>query len=360
MFGGMIMKAVEFRETKKLQLVNMSIPQPKEDEILVKVAYCGICGSDLHTYVKGLYVKSGQVMGHEFSGIVEEVGKSITGITAGARVVIKPLGDCGHCEHCLNERPHLCENVFSGGLIGYGGTPGAFAEYVVIPKAQVNKNVFVLPSEISLDEAALIEPLAVALRGIHLADIGLNETVVVFGAGPIGLCVAQVAKSIGSSHVIQVDLSDHRLETAKACGIDTVINPRNEDVLKCIAEITGKGNHNSGATADIVFECAGVPITVKQSLKSVRHGGTIISLALFEEELLFNPSTLVAKEVKWQGAFGYFSKEFQTAISLVKSKKVNLKGMISHTYPIDKVLEAFEKQLDSANSVKVCFHLDKS
>ena len=353
------MKAVQYRGVKKLELVNIPVPQLRDDEILVKVSYCGICGSDLHTFVKGLYVEPGQVMGHEFSGIVEETGRDVEGIEVGDRVVVKPLGHCGKCNHCLNGRPHLCETVFSGGLIGYGGTAGAFAEYVVIPKAQLNNNVFLLPKEISLDEAALIEPLAVALRGVQLAGIGLNDIIVIFGAGPIGLCVAQIVKTIGGSYVIQVDLSDKRLQAAKEFGVDMVLNPNKEDVVNQIAEMTGRGNYGSGATADVVFECAGVPLTVKQALKSVRHGGTIISLALFEEKLSFNPSTLVAKEIKWQGAFGYFSQEFRTAINLVKNKKIHLKRMISHTYPIEQVLEAFEKQLDSSNSIKVCFQLNE-
>lgn len=220
------MKAIAFRDVRTLEVIDVPIPRPKSDEILVKVEYAGICGSDIHTYVKGSYVEPGQIMGHEFSGTVHEVGRDVNDINIGDKVVIRPISECRKCRHCLQGRAHLCDQGFNGNGLAFGGLPGGFAEYVVIPKAQINNNVFILPPEVSLLEAALIEPLSVALHAVNMADIQLDDKVVVFGAGPIGLCVSQILKCIGSCHVIQADLSELRLEKAKAFGVDTVINPK--------------------------------------------------------------------------------------------------------------------------------------
>jgi 2-desacetyl-2-hydroxyethyl bacteriochlorophyllide A dehydrogenase len=346
------MRAAVFRGIRHFEMVELPMPQPGDGDILVKVDFCGICGSDLHTYRKGLYIKPGQVMGHEFSGVVNKVGSHVKGIEEGERVVIRPLFDCGECKHCLANRPHLCANSFQAG-IGYG-KPGGFAEYVVIPNALLNKTVFRLPPEITSQEAALIEPLAVAIHAVEMANLHLNDTVVVLGAGTIGLCISQVVKAIGGCHVIQVDISDLRLQAAKRLGADTIINAAKENVMEQIVSITGKDNFNSGAAADVVFECAGVPSTVSVALKCARFGGQVISVALSEEKTLLDPSIIVQKELSWKGSFGYIN-EFPTAIDLVKKGKIQLNELVSHLYPIDQVNEAFEKQSDSSASIKVCF-----
>jgi 2-desacetyl-2-hydroxyethyl bacteriochlorophyllide A dehydrogenase len=346
------MRAAIFKEARNFEVVEIPVPKANDDEILLKVEYCGICGSDLHSYTKGLYVNTGQIMGHEFAGIVKEIGKNVSGIEKEDRVVIRPLIECGQCKHCISGRPHLCENGLVDGL-AYG-RPGAFAEYITVPKPLLGKVVHRLPENVSTKEAALIEPLAVALHAVNLAEISLNDKIVVFGAGTIGLLVSQILKTIGNCHVIQVDLSDKRLEVARKLGVDTTINPKKEDVMKRIVEIAGIGSYGIGAAADIVFECAGVPITVNQSIEAVRHGGQIISLALFEENVSIDPTALVQKEIAWKGSFAYVD-EFPTAIDLVSSGKVNVNELISHLYSIDDVTEAFEKQLNSSESVKVVF-----
>ncbi|MBY0149135.1 zinc-binding dehydrogenase [Neobacillus niacini] len=346
------MKAAIFKEARKLEVTEIPVPKPTEDEILIKVDYCGICGSDLHTYTKGLYVNPGQIMGHEFAGVVKEIGANVSGLTIDQKVVIRPLIECGSCQHCLAGMPHLCANGLVDG-IGYG-RPGAFAEYIIVPKPLVNKVVFPLPDNVSTKEAALIEPLAVAVHGVKLANVDLADKVVVFGAGTIGLFVAQVLKTIGNCHVTQIDISNKRLELAKELGVDVVINAQEENVMERLVEITGAGNYGAGASVDVVFECAGVPITVNQSLEAVRHGGKIISLALFEENVSLDPTILVQKEISWKGSFAY-NTEFKTAIDLLSSGKVNAEALISHLYPIDEVTAAFEKQLKANESVKVCF-----
>ncbi|MDR7238094.1 zinc-dependent alcohol dehydrogenase [Neobacillus drentensis] len=348
------MKAAVFKEARTFEVVEIPVPKPNDDEILLKVDYCGICGSDLHTYTKGLYVNPGQIMGHEFAGVVKEIGANVTGINKEDRVVIRPLIECGKCTHCISGRPHLCEDGLVDGL-AYG-RPGAFAEYIIVPKPLLGKVVHRLPDNVSTKEAALIEPMAVALHAVNLAQISLNDRVVVFGAGTIGLLVSQILKTIGNCHVIQVDLSDKRLETARKLGVDTTINPKQEDVMQRIIEITGPGNYGVGAAADIVFECAGVPITVNQAFEAVRHGGQIISLALFEENVSFDPTALVQKEIAWKGSFAYVD-EFPTAIELISSGKVNVEELISHLYSLDEVSDAFEKQLNASESVKVVFQL---
>ena len=345
------MKAAIFRGPRNFEVQEIPTPAVGERDVLIQVDYCSICGSDLHTYTKGLYVSPGQIMGHEFGGTIVELGSALKdkGFHVGQRVVTNPTIACGHCVMCRKGMPNICETALTRTL-AYG-KPGAFAQYVL----QGGDGFFYpLPESVSTKEGAMMEPLAVAVHAVKRANLSLNDTAVVFGAGTLGLLVSQVLKSIGNIRVIQVDLSEKRLEVARQTGVDYTINPAEvEDVVAEIAAITGPGYYGpGGAAADVVFECAGVPATVLQSLRVVRHGGTVVTLALAEKPAPIDITVITQKQISFLGTYAY-TNDFEEAVDLVASGKVRVEPLISHVYPLAQIGEAFEMQLNAKESVKV-------
>ena len=344
------MKSAKFKEPFKFEVVDVPVPEPKGKEVLIKVDYCAICGSDLHTYTMGVYVESGQVMGHEFGGTVAAVGPEYDGeIKVGDRVVTNPTVACGHCLMCRKGTPNICMNALTATL-AYG-RPGAFAEYVLQGEGAF---IYKLPDNVSTKEGALMEPLAVAVHAVKRARIALNDKVVVFGAGTIGIMVTQILKTIGCVEVIQVDVSQSRLDIAKQVGADYIINAEDsDDVIAEIAAITGPGFYGpDGAQADVVFECAAVPVTVVQSVKVVRHGGQIVTIALAEEAAPINVTSLVQKEITLSGAYAY-TNDFEEAIALVASGKISLEPLITDVFPLTEIKDGFDRQRDTKGSIKV-------
>ncbi|GHU65827.1 sorbitol dehydrogenase [Clostridia bacterium] len=345
------MKAAIYQGPRSFEIQDISVPQPGEGEVLIKVDYCAICGSDLHTYTKGFYIEPGQIMGHEFGGTVAAIGPDYPDptLTVGQKVVTNPTVPCGKCSMCRKGKTNICTNALTATL-AYG-KPGAFAEYVLQSKGAF---LYKLPDEVSTKEAALFEPLAVAIHAVKKASPSLNEKVVVFGAGTIGLMISQVLKTIGCTQVIQVDISQPRLEIARKIGVDHIINARNTaDVVEDISKITGPGYYGpGGAEADIVFECAAVPETITQALKAVRHGGKIISIAISEGDCPINVTALVQKEVSLLGSYAY-TDEFEEALDLAASGKIVLDELITDIFPLSEIQSAFERQLDTSASVKV-------
>ncbi len=349
------MKAARFIEPYKFDVVEVEKPKPEGAEVLLKVDYCAICGSDLHTYKLGLYVESGQIMGHEFGAVVEELGPDYVGdLKVGDRVVTNPTVACRHCVMCMDNKPNICENALTA-TIAYG-RDGAFAQYVL---QGAGAYYYKLPDNVSTREGALIEPLSVAVHAVNRAKPKVNDKAVVFGAGTLGVMTTQVLKAIGCTRVIQVDMSEPRLEVAKKAGADYVINPAKvDDVIAEIAKIYGPGYYGpNGAEADLVFECAGVNATVRQAIQVVRHGGKIVCIANTEEDTPINVTAIVQKEVDFIGSYAYVS-EFQEAIDLVASGKVNLDLLISEEFPIDQIGDAFECACDTLKSVKVVVNCD--
>jgi 2-desacetyl-2-hydroxyethyl bacteriochlorophyllide A dehydrogenase len=345
------MKAAIYQGPKNFEVTEIPTPIPNRDEILIKVDYCAICGSDLHTYTKGVYVDPGHIMGHEFGGTIAKLGEDCKdmGLYVGQKVVTNPTIACGHCVMCRKGLPNVCKNALTGTL-AYG-KPGAFAQYVL---QGGNGFIYPLPDSVDTKEGAMMEPLAVAIHAVKRAKLNLNDTAVVLGAGTLGILAAQVLKTIGNIRVILVDVSEKRLEVAKQVGIDYTINPNKvNDVVAEIAAMTGPGFYGpGGAQADLVFECAGVPQTVTQALRIVRHGGTVVTVALADEPAPVDITVITQKEINLLGSYAYIN-EFEEAISLVSSGKIHLEPLITHIYPLNQIQEAFETQLDTSKSVKV-------
>jgi len=380
------MKAAVFYGARDFRVENIEAPKMEPTDVLVRVKACGICGSDVHTYKRGILARPGFVMGHEFSGEVAEVGEKVKGVNTGDRVVamIVPTNEairgcgqcfwclrgqpqwcpsvalkpCGECDYCKSGRFWMCDKMQRHMLIGYGRN-GAYAEYVLVPDAVLDNNIFKIPDSLSWEEAAIIEPLWGAYRWVMMANPQPHETAVVTGLGTIGLSVMLVLKQFVSK-VIVSEVSQKRLRLAKELGADVVIDAAREDPLQKVIESTGTGRSFSGkggGCADIVMECSGVPIALQQAIEMTRTGGRIVLVGLFEEEVPLNINRIVHKQLSLISSFNKGQKpvgeEIKAAIELLASGKVNAKPLISHRFPLDNIMEAFEVQINPEQSIKV-------
>jgi 2-desacetyl-2-hydroxyethyl bacteriochlorophyllide A dehydrogenase len=344
------MQAAVFEGIRTIRVQTIPDPQPTADDIVISVKACGICGSDLHSYTTGAFIKPGQVMGHEFCGEVVEVGANVQGLAVGERVTAMPFNACYTCQACMRGETHLCYNI-SGQAIAYG-LPGAFAEYLRIPRATLNRNVFKLPGQLSDIAGATVEPLAVAVHAVRLANPDIGAKVVVVGAGLIGQCMVQTLKARGVGLVVVSEVSERRAALAQRVGADVVLNPAAGNIVEQVGELIGFVPGRRTAAADVVFDCAGVPAAFAQALRLVRPGGTLAITALYEEQVQFDVGRLVWSEVKLLGTFGY-RNEFPQTIELLRTGKVQLEQLVTDRFPLTQTREGFERQLVKSQAMKV-------
>jgi len=343
-------QAAVFEGIRTICVQTIPDPEPTPDDIVIRVKACGICGSDLHSYTTGAFVKPGQVMGHEFCGEIVEVGAHIKDMTVGERVTAMPFNACYTCQACIRGETHLCYNI-SGQAIAYG-LPGAFAEYLRIPQATLNRNVFKLPRQLSDIAGAMVEPLAVAVHAIRLANPDIAAKVVVIGAGLIGQCMIQALKARGVGLVVVSEVSEKRAVLARLAGADVVLNPATGNIVAQVGEVIGCVPGRRTAAADMVFDCAGVPAAFEQALRLVRPGGTLTITALYEEQVQFDLSRLVWSEVKLLGTFGY-RNEFPQTIELLRTGKVELEQLVTDRFSLAQTSAGFERQLAKNQAMKV-------
>jgi 2-desacetyl-2-hydroxyethyl bacteriochlorophyllide A dehydrogenase len=344
------MKAAVYEGIRDVRVQTLPDPVPAAEDIVLRIKACGICGSDLHSYTTGAFIKPGQVMGHEFSGDVVEVGRHVVDIQPGDRVTAMPFNACYNCSACLRGDYHLCFQL-GGTTIAYG-LPGGFAEYLRVPRATLGRNVFKLPDSLDDIAGATVEPLAVAVHAVSLARPEIGARVVVLGAGLIGQCVMQVLRAHGVGTVVVSEVSRTRAALALRSGADAVVNPSSENVVEAVGAIVGFGPGRRGAAADVVFDCAGVPAAFSAALRLVRPGGTIAITALYEEAVEFSPSRLVWGEVRVVGTFGY-RNEFPHTIDLLRSGKVQTTALVTDVFPLDHTNAGFQRQLSKDQAMKV-------
>jgi (R,R)-butanediol dehydrogenase/meso-butanediol dehydrogenase/diacetyl reductase len=338
------MKAAVYRGIEQVQVEDVPEPEAGAQDVVVEVAACGICGSDLHTYLHGSFVEPGQVMGHEFAGPVIEVGSEVQGVAVGDRVTALPLVGCGACARCAEGRYNLCGTAWTT-AIAYG-EPGGFAQRVRVPGAVVGENVFKLSDDVSDEEGATVEPLAVAVHAVKLAPQVEGATACVLGLGTIGQEVAQVLRARGARRVIGLDVSQLRIDAARELGADALDG--SGGAAEALTSALGEGEE-----VDVVFECSGVPALATTALESVRAGGTIVVLALYDDPVTFNPTALVQKELRMQGSIAYTSEDFADAVELLRTRQARADVLITHREPLDRVAEAFREQLEKESSLKV-------
>jgi 2-desacetyl-2-hydroxyethyl bacteriochlorophyllide A dehydrogenase len=338
------MKAAVFKGIQDVRVEDVAEPEAGPQDVVVSVAACGICGSDLHTYLHGSFVEPGQVMGHEFAGEVIAAGDEVRGLAVGDRVTASPIVPCGTCARCAEGRFNLCAAAWTTG-IAYG-RPGAFAERVRIPNSVPGENVFKLDDSVSDEAGATVEPLAVAVHAVRLAGDVTGQTALVLGLGTIGQQVLQVLKASGAARVIGIDLSPLRLAAAETLGAEAVDGTPGID--PALAATLGEGGE-----VDVVFECSGVPALAAAALEVVKGGGTIVVLALYDDPVTFNPTVLVQKEIRMQGSIAYTSDDFGEAVALISRGAVQSAPLITQREPLDAVADAFAVQLEKDRSLKV-------
>jgi len=349
------MKAAVYYAAGDIRVEEVREPKVTPGGIVIKVKFCGVCGSDLHTYRIGKSVADGPsaILGHEFSGDVCVVGSDVTGIRVGDRVTAHSILPCGKCASCMSGQPRRCPNRAIMG--DWYALPGAFAEYVHIPWAVVDETVYQLPDEFSYQDGALIEPLAASASAVRRAEPRAEDAVVVLGAGVIGNFAMQTFKAMGVGKVIVTDVRNRRLKVAKATGADFVVNAAHEDPVRTVREIT------AGAGADIVADCAGTPATFRQCIDMVRGSyrenfdterpnGKIAWVANYEKPVTWNPNDVSFNGVRMMGSL---PSDFLTPMDLVKTGKVNVRAVISHELPLSDIIEAFELQANPTKSIKV-------
>lgn len=344
------MKAAVFEAPGKISVNEVADPVCGEHDIVIDVDYCGICGSDLHSFVEGAFVEPGQIMGHEFSGAVREIGGAVSGIEIGTTITARPLSQCGKCARCLEGKGNLCELALTSS-VGYG-LPGGFAERVRIPYAVPGENVFTLPAAVGSAAAACVEPMAVALRLAKSAKPSSSDAAVVIGLGSIGLNVVQMLRALGTGEVIGIDISPARLELAAKLGATHTIHAGEQDSLAAVQALVGTGGHGIGANADIVVEASGVPGLLTQAVGMVRAGGRLRIAALYETEAALDINQLVQKEMDVAGSFAY-DREFPDVLALLGEGRVAAEPLITHTFGLDDIADAFAAQLAKEHSVKV-------
>ena len=333
------MKAVVFGDGRAVALAERHEPEPGPGEAMVRSEYCGICGTDLHAArLEGLFVP-GVVMGHEFAGQVLALGPDVSGWQPGERVTISPNGDvCGACRECRSGRTNLCR-ARKTGSVGVK-RDGGMAPYVSIPVAVLHR----LPDGVTTRQGAWVEPLAVALRVVRVAEFRVGGSAVVLGAGPIGLLTLQVLRRAGASHIAVVEPSSLRRETATRLGADLTIDPRSEDPHELF------GGHLPAP--DYVFECAGIPTGVATAAAIVRPGGCVVVVGLCAEPLDLNFRELITKEIVVRGSHTYV-EEFPLAIRLMEQRAIDIDALTTEVMPLQSYKKAFRLMGGSEGAVKV-------
>ena len=328
------MKAAVFKEKNLLVVEDVPEPKPADDEIIMKVRYCAICGSDLHRYAYAM-MTPGTIMGHEFSGVVADLGKDVKGFKVGDRVTCTG-GKVTPGRELPNFPPR-----YSAKERGFMPLkPGAYAQYMAIGADKVVKT----PDEITDLEASLTEPLSVAVHMVRISNICLGDTVVVLGAGPIGLFAQQCASLAGALTIYVSDINTARLRAAQELGAHQVFDPNRVDLVKEIVRLTEIG-------ADIAFECAGAQPTLQQALELVRWGGRVMLVSLAWEQVDCLPVEWVGREVELKACYASLNSEWLISLALMQQKKIKTAPMISKIIGLSEIQGAFQELLKPENDL---------
>lgn len=312
-----------------IRYIEIPVPEVGSGQVLIRVKRIGICGSDIHVYHgKHPYVLYPVSQGHEVSGEVAAVGEGVSGLSIGDKVTIEPQNFCGRCYPCTHGKYNLCEELK---VMGFQ-TTGAGSEYFL---AEASK-VVPLPEGMSLDEGAMIEPLAVTVHACKRSGDVAGKSVIVLGAGPIGILLCQTLKAYGAARVMVTDVSDYRLELAKQCGADFVCNTMNADFGKAVIEYLGPDK------ADIIYDCAGNDITMDQAIQNARKGSVIMLIAVFAGMATVDLAKLNDSEIDLMTSMMYRHEDYVDAIRIVGDGLVDLKPLISKHFAFADFVKAYE------------------
>lgn len=332
------MRAAYITAKEQVEIRDADAPSPGPGEVVLRVRACGICGTDLHFYHGDLPAMAGLSPGHEFAGEIAAAGEGVTGFVEGDRVACEPIIRCRECTYCLTGQYQLCpKRVLIGAF-----HQGALAEYVVVPAYTLYR----LPDGLDFDLGAFVEPTAVSVHGVHLANVSPGDKVLVLGSGTIGLTSILAARAAGAGEIIATYRHEHQGKAALTAGADRIVSP--DDVPGLQSE-----------SIDAVIETAGGKApTLEHALHIVRLGGWIAVLGLFTQQVPLNALSLMRKEARIVGGITYcrpgHHSDFDVAIRILKSDPERARSLITHTFSLEEAAKAFETAADKkSGSIKV-------
>lgn len=335
------MKAAIFKKPGLIEVEEKNLRPLKDDELLIRVKACGVCGTDIHIFhgeEGSAPVTPPIILGHEYSGEIVEIGSGIEDFKIGDRVAVDPNMYCGKCVYCRDGKSHLCNHLEALGVTVDGG----FAEYCIVPASQA----YLFPQTLDFEEAAMVEPLACCLHGIDNIGIKAGQSVAILGGGAIGLLMLQLAKLQGASFIMVSEPLESRRKLALKLGADVTANPLDEDLLSTALPHIPEG-------FDVVIESAGKAVAIQQAIQIARKGASILvfSVSSPDAKLDLYPIDLFKKELTIKGSF-INPGTHRRALSLIASGKLNVKDLITHQYGLDGMAEAIRMQA-SPEAVKV-------
>ena len=333
------MKAAYYAGNRTITIEPCRPEPPARGQVRINVSHCGICGTDLHIFHGKMdgRVRVPQVVGHEMSGTVAEVGEGVNGWNAGDRVVVRPLGPCGTCPACRAGHSHICHSLKFMGI----DTPGAFQGSWTVPAHTLHH----LPDTVSLKHGALVEPIAVACHDVRLGEVKPDEYAVVIGGGPIGMLVALVARTKGA-RVLVSEINPSRVRIGRGMGL-AVVDPRETDLPGYVNEQTG------GAGADVVFEVSASAAGAEVMTQLPRTRGRIVVVGIFSEPPQVDLFRFFWRELGLRGARVYEPEDFEEAISLLASGRLPVDALISAVAPLDSLQQTFESMEAKPDVMKV-------
>ncbi|MFJ7184069.1 2,3-butanediol dehydrogenase [Lysinibacillus xylanilyticus] len=345
------MKAARWYKAKDIRVENIEEPVISPGKVKIKVHWTGICGSDLHEYAAGpIFIPVEQphyvskdiapiVMGHEFSGEVVEIGDGVTKVQVGDPVVVEPILACGECSACKKGKYNICKHLGFHGLSGGGG---GFSEYTMVDEKMVHK----MPEGLSYEQGALVEPAAVALHSVRQSKLKAGDTAAVFGTGPIGLLVIEALRAAGAAEIYAVELSAERAAKALELGATAVINPKDEDAVARLHELTNGG-------VDVAFEVTGVPVVLQQAIDSTTFEGETIIVSIWETEASILPNNIVLTERSVKGIIAY-RDIFPAVMELMKQGYFPAEKLVTKRIALEEVVtEGFEALMKERNHIKI-------
>ncbi|OJJ73430.1 hypothetical protein ASPBRDRAFT_121661 [Aspergillus brasiliensis CBS 101740] len=344
-----VMKAARFHGRGDIRVEEIEEPTCGKGQVKMRPTFVGICGSDIHEYSGGPVLVPEKphaitrtslpvTLGHEFSGIVEEVGEGVTHLSPGQRAVVRPTIFDRECTSCTQGYEYCCEKIGFIGLSGYGG---GLAKYIVAPA----EHFYLIPDNVSLEAAALVEPLAVAWHAVNISPFKPNDNVLVLGGGPVGIGIIQVLQLQGAKNIMVAELTDNRKRFASDYGATHILDPREVDVAAKVRELT------DGMGADVVFDTAGVEVALNGAIAACRTHGTIVNIAVWEKRPAIRVNDLMYSEVNYTGSALYDESAFREVIRALSYGQLKPERMVTSKIKLDEVVEkGFQALVDDRDS----------
>ncbi|BFZ21761.1 hypothetical protein BsWGS_24800 [Bradybaena similaris] len=330
---------------------DVPIPEIGPEDVLVQMAFVGMCRSDVHFFDEGhidtFVVDKPMTLGHELSGVISKVGAKVKGLKPGENVAVDNIQPCFQCKNCLDRRFNICSKLKCAGL---PHVDGGYARFMATPAYTCHK----LPENVSLQAGALMEPLSVTLHGLHRGKITPGEVVVVIGAGPIGLLTLQSAKALGARKVLVVDINEKRLELAKSLGADVIFNSSGHTDPEKTAEAIKAALEEE---ADLGVECTGAPGTINTAIYACRVGGRVVVQGIGDNIMSIHIGAAALREIDLIGSI--CNTDFPEAVELVAAGKVNVLPLITHVLPLENVTDGINLVRDGRRSIKVLIDCQK-